>query len=160
MREYAKAPRRERVLSHLDTLFAEDHEDIASLNLAALRVACGYLGLETHIVATSSRYQNEDLHGQERIVDICRTEGATTYVNSLAGRTLYDAEHFAPIGAQLRFLEPQLAEYQQRYDAPFIPGLSVLDMMMYVTPQQAAQLVPTYRLLTENEARLRAIRGE
>jgi hypothetical protein len=45
-----------------------------------------------------------ELHGQARIIDICRQFKATTYLNSPGGRALYDPEAFKRAGIALEFL--------------------------------------------------------
>jgi hypothetical protein len=99
-----------------------------------------YLGITTRLVASSTRYQNSHLRAQERIVDICRQEGATRYINPIGGTELYSQVGFDVIGCELAFMQARRATYPQLGAAEFVPWLSILDILMNTD-------VPTVRLL-------------
>lgn len=96
-------------------------------SLSAIR---NYLALSTELIATSAIYNNRQLKGPARILDICRQEKATTYVNASGGKELYDPELFRANGITLRFLEPIDFEYDQ-FGEEFQPGLSIIDVLMF-----------------------------
>ena len=52
------------------------------------------------------------LHGQDRVIAICKHHGADRYVNAAGGRALYDALTFAKNGIQLGFLKPYESSYE------------------------------------------------
>lgn len=89
-----------------------------------------WLELPCQIVASSAQYENKDDKGAQRILDICRQEQASVYVNAPGGKALYAPADFAALGVQLRFLKPRLEEYDQRA-ATFTPGLSIIDVLMH-----------------------------
>jgi hypothetical protein len=89
-----------------------------------------HLAIDTPLVETSASYGNADLHGEERVLDICRREGADVYVNASGGMALYSRERFRAQGIELRFLKPTLTPYPQ-FGQPFVPGLSVIDVLMF-----------------------------
>ena len=64
-----------------------------------------------------------------RVLYLCRQEHADTYLNPPGGRELYAPKIFAKNGVTLQFLEPELKPYPQQ-GAPFLPGLSILDVLM------------------------------
>ena len=105
-----------------------------------------YLGLERDLVPSSAGYGNAQLKGPERVVDICRREGASAYVNPPGGRELYDASEFAAVGCELFFLMPRLAPYDQGHRAEFVPGLSVLDAVMRCGPERVSNMLRTHGL--------------
>lgn len=87
------------------------------------------LGLTVQVEPTSRVYGNEHLRGQDRVIDICKREGATTYLNAPGGRSLYDEEHFSAEGISLGFIDPILSEYSQLKARDFVSGLSMLDLI-------------------------------
>ena len=108
-----------------------------------------YLGLTTRLVASSSVYGNSHLKAQERILDICRQESATRYINPIGGMELYDKPAFAQAGIELNFIQSKRVEYPQLNRTRiggaagadnFIPWLSVLDALMFCD-------VPTVRVM-------------
>lgn len=63
-----------------------------------------HLRLPWQVMRSSTLNVPETLRGQDRIIEIARRVGATTYVNSPGGRSLYRARTFEDAGLQLRFL--------------------------------------------------------
>jgi hypothetical protein len=88
-----------------------------------------FIGIECEIVLTSAIYGNAELKGEERIIDICRQERATEYINLPGGEHLYDREKFRAVGVDLHFIKPNLSEYKQKSEL-FVPWLSIIDVLM------------------------------
>jgi hypothetical protein len=66
--------------------------------------------------------------------------GATTYVNAIGGTELYASEDFAARGVELRFIRTRSLEYVQ-FGQPFVPWLSIVDVMMFNSPDRVRELV-------------------
>jgi hypothetical protein len=56
--------------------------------------------------------------------------GASTYINPVGGVDLYDAGAFAAREVKLRFLRSPAITYPQ-FSLPFVPMLSIIDVMMF-----------------------------
>lgn len=127
---YSKAPNY-RVINELfsEILFAEETH-ISTLAKRSVTSVADYLGMRTEFVPSSSSYENSDLHGTERILDICRRESARQYFNLPGGRELYDAKSFELNGINLSFIEPTLNAYRQSSEE-FHAGLSIVDVLMF-----------------------------
>jgi hypothetical protein len=97
------------------------------------------------LVTTSAIYLNNELNGQARILDICRKEGASVYVNASGGRQLYDSAAFRAHGIELRFLESESFEYDQG-TTQFHPSLSIIDVLMWNTRAKVNSLLRKVRL--------------
>jgi len=116
--------------------------DMARASLGEVRA---YLAIPATIVESSSTYGNAHLRAQDRVIDTCRAERATDYVNAPGGRALYSAEAFLAHGIRLHFVCSEPAEYPQFADS-FVPGLSIIDVLMFNTPAGARDLLTRYRL--------------
>jgi hypothetical protein len=127
---YAKAPQFEPAYALVHEVLHAGERSLADLARRSVLAVARYLGIETEIVGSSSVYGNAQLAGQERILDICRREGAGTYLNLPGGRLLYNGEAFAASGVALRFIEPALTEYRQS-TPDFHPRLSMIDVLMH-----------------------------
>lgn len=126
---YRRAPAFAQVFPTIERIVQHEAAMLADYLLNQLRAMAQWLGIEAEIVPTSRAYGNAHLHGQDRVLDLCRREAATTYVNLPGGRALYDARAFASAGVALRFVQPRPLQYPQT--APgFAPGLSVIDALM------------------------------
>lgn len=131
MRQHYGRARHYGAVSRLvEEVASSGHTGIGALARHSVLACAGYLGLSTQFVESSERYRNAHLRGAERVLDICRREAATDYVNLPAGRALYDARDFSRHGIALRFLEPRPLVYRQ--PAPtFVADLSIIDVLMH-----------------------------
>jgi hypothetical protein len=142
---YNRAPNFKAVQELLDRVFAAPHGRLVDLLVAGIREVMAHIGLETELVPTSSGYANRNLSGQARILDICSQEEAGRYVNAIGGKELYDQSAFAQNGITLSFLRSGLPEYRQGRH-PFVPGLSILDAMLFVPVDELRDMIQAYSL--------------
>lgn len=137
---YGRAPSFASVFALLENVLDPTVERIAEIAKRSVTAVAQYLGMSTHFVWTSANYGNQSLTGPARVLDICRREGAAEYYNLPGGRELYDAGEFAAAGVSLRFIQSQLPPYDQRRPE-FVPGLSILDVLMWNDRQSAAAMI-------------------
>ncbi|MCA9449369.1 MAG: WbqC family protein, partial [Candidatus Omnitrophica bacterium] len=142
---YARAPYRDLVLELVKTTLFIDTDRIGSIASDSLRRVLEYLGLTTDIVPTSRQYGNAHLSSQERVLDICRMEGAGQYINAQGGKHLYSKDSFKAFEIELSFIRPQLDPYPQFGEA-FIPGLSIIDVLMFNSEGTIRTMLETYTL--------------
>jgi len=146
---YRKAPYYGTVLPITEKIINFDTDSIAGLIHNSLVELNQYLGLSTTLVPTSTTYNNTPLKAQERILDICRQENATRYINPVGGMELYDKPTFAEAGIELFFIKARRVEYQQfsRNQADFVPWLSILDILMFNDPASIRTMLDEYDLM-------------
>jgi hypothetical protein len=104
--------------------------------------------LRTRIVLASERAYPRSDTAQERVIRICLEEGATRYVNPIRARSLglYDRGAFAAAGLELSYLS---MDPDVRYDQagkPFVPDLSVIDVLMFNSLARTRRLLERYVL--------------
>ena len=104
-----------------------------------------YLEIQTEILS-SARYKNQELKGQERILDICEKEFADHYVNPIGGQELYDRKSFEDRKKKLSFLKTEPFEYQQ-FKNEFIPWLSIVDILMFNDKETIHKALDAYELI-------------
>jgi len=137
---YARAPHFQAVNELFTNVIHTDDMRISEIAKRSVVVVAAYLGLRTEFVSSSAIYANDALRGVDRVLDICQHEKASVYVNLPGGRTLYDEAKFTAADIDLRFIEPHLAVYHQ-CDPAFHAGLSILDVLMFNAPSDAALLL-------------------
>jgi len=142
---YRRAPSFGRVYPMVERVIGGPFTNIADMARASLREVCQYLGMTVSIVESSAAYGNAHLKGQDRVIDTCRAEGASDYVNAIGGRALYSHEAFLAHGIRLRFITTEAIEYRQ-FDPPFVPSLSIVDLLMFNAPERARELLTRYQL--------------
>jgi hypothetical protein len=142
---YRRAPSFECVYPLVERVIGGPFTKIADMARASLREVSDYLGATVSIVESSAAYGNAHLKGQERVIDTCRAEHATDYINAIGGRALYSPDAFLAHGIRLHFLSTGTIEYQQ-FNLPFVPSLSVIDVLMFNPREQARELLQRYEL--------------
>lgn len=127
---YARAPQYATVMPLLERILMFPSQHLAEFLSNSLQEVARALRLRARFVESSRTYQNQHLKGQDRILDICVRERASTYINLPGGAGLYDASQFAQRGLQLRILKPRPLSYAQGRSA-HVPWLSIIDVMMF-----------------------------
>ncbi|MCC6069960.1 WbqC family protein [Massilia sp. GCM10020059] len=127
---YRKAPFYAETMPLVQDILSCPETMLAPYLRFSLTALKDWLELPCQIIGSSAQYENKEYKGARRILDICRQEQASVYVNAPGGKDLYAPADFAALGMQLRFLKPRLEEYAQG-GAPFMPGLSIIDALMY-----------------------------
>lgn len=143
---YAGAPGYAALAPRIADLLNAPADSIGELAKGSVRLVFDYLDLPFAVDWSSATYGNAQLSGAARVVDIVRRAGARTYVNAPGGRTLYNADAFAGHGLALRFLDPVLAPYPQGA-AAFVPGLSIIDLLMHVPTEEARAMLAAGRVV-------------
>ena len=143
---YKKAPYFEDIIKLVFLTFDSQFEFISELALKSILNICSYLKIDTTFVKTSSLYNNANLHSQNRIIDICKKEHATEYINLIGGIELYSKKDFAVDEITLKFLKPKQITYNQNnFNAIFHENLSIIDVLMFNSIDE------TKKILNEKE---------
>ena len=71
--------------------------------------------------------------------------GATEYYNAIGGQELYDRKEFEENGIQLYFVNATLEAYPQ-LSQEFIPGLSMIDVLMMNSKESVLSLLEKFSL--------------
>ncbi len=114
----------------------------------SIKEILSYVGVSKDILISSQLEKNTSLTGQERIIEICRQLEADTYINPCGGRKLYDRDRFKKDNINLLFIDSQTDKisYKQCGKSDFIPNLSVIDILMNVSPKQIQEFLKLYDL--------------
>lgn len=142
---YARAPYRDPVLEVVEQVLPPSAIPLHNVLLSGLRHVQTYIGATTVLIPSSQPYANAHLRGADRVLDICKREGATSYVNAIGGKALYDKADFKAEGIDLFFLRTRPLEYRQGQHN-FIANLSILDVMMWNAPEQIKEWLGEYDL--------------
>ncbi len=142
---YHKAPEFENVYPIINSILDCQEQNLAKYLANHLNVICKYLGINTKLILSSDLYKRELLTGEEKVIYICQKLNAGVYYNAIGGRELYDVKKFKAEGIELHFLIPNLPEYDQGVK-PFIPGLSIIDVMMNNSVSRIQEMLTDFTL--------------
>ncbi|MCF2517943.1 WbqC family protein [Dyadobacter sp. CY351] len=143
---YQKAPNYQKVFVLIEEIVNLDVQTIYELTFQALKRTCAYMEITTEIVPSSTIYQNTHLKGQDRILDICKQENASHYINPIGGMELYDKAKFEKEGIKLDFIKSVSSPYPQFKNA-FVPWLSIIDILMFNDPADIKEHLKAYELI-------------
>jgi hypothetical protein len=143
---YKKAPFFEPVFPLIERIVRKSEDHISRLAIASLLEITQYLDIDTEVLETSIGYQNSHLQAQDRVIDICKLERASHYINPIGGVSLYSTATFMQSGIHLSFLKPTQIEYRQ-LNHDFIPWLSIIDVLMFNGKEKTCDLINQYELI-------------
>jgi hypothetical protein len=127
---YSKAPFFEQVFPLIQDIITKDEINISKLIIYSLNKICGFLSIKTNIIISSEIEKNNNLKGQDKIIEICKKLNATNYINASGGIALYDKNVFLDNNITLDFIKSSPIIYKQ-FENTFVPYLSIIDLMMF-----------------------------
>lgn len=122
-----------------------NNSNIAMLNYNSIIRICEYLNINTEIILSSQIDKNNTLKGQDKVIHINKLLGSDEYINAIGGMELYDTKEFEQNNIKLRFLQTDKIEYKQ-FNNEFIPNLSIIDVLMFNSPQEIKEILNKYEL--------------
>jgi hypothetical protein len=149
---YAKTTYVDRVFPLVASVLDGRETNIARIAGNSLHAVFDYLGISIRAFWSSEIRGHKDLKGQDRVLAICKTLGASEYVNPSGGVDLYDEALFSTHGVRLRFHRMHPVSYHQG-NSPFVPNLSMIDVLMRNDPDSVKSLLRECDLVNQATAR-------
>ena len=143
---YKKAPFFDEVMPLMERICAFEDKNLVAFYFNSYREILDYLKVDTKLVLSSTLDKDCSLHAQDKVLDICRCLGATQYINAIGGQELYSREAFKERGVRLNFLRTDDIVYNQ-FGGDFVPGLSIVDVLMFGRAQGTRELLGCYSLI-------------
>jgi hypothetical protein len=137
---YRRAPQFASVFPLLEAIVIDGSANLFDYVDQSITKVCTYLQIDTPIVVSSTVAIDHSLQAQDKVLAICRSVGADQYVNPIGGQTLYSREAFGAQGVALSFLRSREVQYPQ-FDQPFVPWLSIIDVLMFNSPPAIANVL-------------------
>ena len=146
---YSKAPYFDKVFSVIEDVFSFVNYNTLISEIASKSVikTSKYLNLKANFDMSSEKYEESQKDGRaERLIKICKLNNAETYINVVGGKELYNKQEFAENDIKLFFLESKQIEYEQ-FGNIFVPHLSIIDVMMFNSPELIYKMLDNYKLI-------------
>jgi len=127
---YAGAEYFEQYKLFFESVYQKEWEFLSDLNIYIIQFVLKELHINTPVylesdIGTSKR-------SSERIIEIAQKLGADMYLTGIGGKNYLDEEKFVETKIALAYQEFEHPVYQQQYidhDHPFLPGMSILDLL-------------------------------
>jgi WbqC-like protein family len=143
---YARAPYFSETFPLVEQIVRHEDNNLFRFLHHSIAKTCQHLGIGTEIRISSSVAIDHELKNQDKVLALCEEVGASTYVNAIGGTELYSNERFRAKGIDLKFIKSKPFEYRQ-FGEPFVPWLSIIDVMMFNSVDGISHALPGYDLL-------------
>jgi len=146
---YSKAPFFNEVIILIQEVFATFNElkSISKIAEISVKKVSQYLNLTTVFESSSEVYSmTKNLRKDDRLISICKKNEADTYINPSGGRDIYDKNIFSEKGIRLFFINNHITSYNQ-FNNVFVPGLSIIDVMMFNSKEKISEMLNQYELI-------------
>jgi hypothetical protein len=140
---YHRAPHRERGMELFERCVRYPDPNLFGFLDHSIRATSAALSIRTPVIVSSTLDIDPTLTAQDKVIALCKAVGASAYLNPIGGRALYDAATFASHGLSLSFLEARAVPYAQT-STPFVPFLSILDVLMFNDAGSARALLDAW----------------
>lgn len=145
---YKKAPYFNETFTILERCFFHEEQNLFNFLLNSLNVICSYLKINTEFIMSSKLKISKKIKCEQRVIEICKQLSAAHYINPIGGLDLYDKENFRQSSINLSFLKMDTVTYKQfNNESRFVPNLSILDIMMFNSPQDIKEILNKYELV-------------
>lgn len=143
---YVKASYVKEIMPFLEEIINYDEENLFKYIYNSVNKICEYLNIDTEIVISSTINIDNNLKAQDKVIAICNTLGATTYINPIGGISLYNKNDFMQKNLELKFIKPNEIQYKQ-FDNEFAPWLSIVDVLMFNSATKITKMIEAYELI-------------
>lgn len=143
---YRKAPYFHDIYPVLERILLNQEINLARFIGSSLAEISNYLGITTEYIYSSDVEKDNSLRFDARIFDICKILQADHYINPIGGQKIYDKNKFSEQGIKLSFIDMKPIEYKQ-FDNPFVPNLSIIDVMMFNSIETINEMLGHYELV-------------
>lgn len=143
---YRKAPYFNDTYELLESCFLYDNKNLFEFIYNSVKIISHYLDIDTKITISSTINIDHNLKAAQKVLAIAKACNADNYINAIGGMDLYNKGDFLSKGIELQFIKAELVEYKQ-FDAPFVPGLSIIDILMFNDKQRLKWMLEQYELL-------------
>ena len=138
-----------KVIAILNQVFEKEYHSIVKLNQALLEAICAYLGFakELPIFSEMNIAIDTPTEADEWALNICKKLGDNiTYINPIGGLEFFNKDKYSKNNINIYFQKMQITEYNQKRN-PFESGLSILDVMMFNSPEEINEMLDQFELI-------------
>jgi len=119
-----------------------------------LKNTCSYLDIPfNYSIFSQMKIDIGDIeHAGQWALKIADAMDADEYINPHSGYNIFNENEFRKNTIELRFIKPNLESYAQRR-GQFVPGLSIVDVMMWNHKDKIQEMLSDYKIVTYSDLR-------
>ena len=140
-----RAPYYQDVMAVVEDVINLESDLVSELAIKSVVCSCEYLQIPMkYDIYSQMEHSIEDVkEPDEWALYITQQMQYDTYVNPPGGKSFFHREKYEKMGIELQFLTQELQKYNQRTNK-FIEGLSILDVMMFCSPNEIESMMEKY----------------
>lgn len=147
---YHKAPYYDDVMPILENIIYNQQDDLTQYIYNSFIKICEYLQINTEFCFSSQIQKDNTLHGEEKIIELCKCLQGNEYVNPCGGRKLYNQDNFEKENIQLFFLDTHTDQIVYNQDiSGFEKNLSIIDILFFNDVDTIGRFLMEYDLNRE-----------
>ncbi len=147
VQNYKKAPYFVEIFPLIENILTHKEENLAKFIGHSLEKVSQYLEMDIEFIYSSDVKKDNRLKAQDKVLDICKTLHATSYINTMGGQKLYDKEVFRFNNLNLYFLQTDSSICYQQFDNEFVSNLSIIDILMFNDIAKIQTYLKQYKLI-------------
>jgi len=138
-----KAPFYNEVKQVVEEVLSKECNTLLDLSIESTRAICDYIGIEfNYEIASKINFDKRSISQPgDWALEISKHKKASEYINPPGGYDIFDEKKFIENNIKLSFLKPSLSPYKQSWRKSFMPGLSILDLIMFNSPEESWQII-------------------
>jgi len=129
---YSNAPYFFLYRDYFENLYKREWKMLFELDFESTQKTMEWLGINIPIIKESEL--NVKGESNERLINVCRSLGADTYVSGTGAKAYLDEKLFEKSNLRVEFQNYTQTPYIQKFSKIFIPNLSIIDMLANVDP--------------------------
>ena len=144
-----KAPYYKSTIDFIENCFNTDETNLAKFVIRILRMTAEHIGIDTPIMVQSEMnlQLGEIEHPGQWALRISEELGATEYINPYGGIDIFREAEFQKVGISLLFFKSLNIAYSQKRKEGFVPGLSIIDILMFNDHERCLSMLEQYKIL-------------
>jgi len=147
---YKNAPYFSEVMPLINEIMNCDERNLSLFLLNSLKKLRSFLEIDVEILLSSDIKKNNELKGQDKIIEICKCLEGDEYHNAIGGVELYDDKKFDENNIKLKFIKSNASSYKQ-FKNEFVPNLSIIDTLMFNSKEALKVIMNEYELVDKKD---------
>lgn len=143
---YNRAPYFNQTYSLFEEIIYFNDNNLFNFIYNSLIKILKHLNINTKIIISSTVDIDHNLKSQDKVLAICKSLHAHTYINAIGGIELYDTKTFKEQNIYLKFIKSNPIIYKQ-FNNNFVSWLSILDILMFNSVENISQMLNQHTLI-------------
>ena len=131
---YSKAPFKSLIDGWVNEILGFDTNFVSDFNIFAIKYLCMKLGIDTRFYCQDEI--GSEKHSSELLVELVKSVGCDKYLHGKGGKSYQDPRVFENERIETVAQDYICREYYQGGGHPFVQGLSILDSLYWIGPDE------------------------